>query len=809
MAEMDDNQSISSAYHRLDAHKLSYNEMTVDPSGSIMSREVKMEWRQKLGYCVTCTERPVLLYTLKRSRLNPLWQSKHARSVAGECENGICLRCQKEKQAQEQQQQQQQQRRTNLNNHSNATPAMFGSSTMSGHQSSSSTLGSMTDYITARSNGSSESLRYPQTPVRTERSSFVRHSQHQHHHYPSLPVRTYSNEESIMLLSHHSNSLLNNVHSTPYGGGGTHHHHNGPDRLLAGSHNSPNRGLSRTEHHQQQPQLRAALLPRSSTEHDVPMMPSTPTPYHHHHPRAVGAKNGNDGEDEDEDWPASPHPSALQLPVPTLISPHKRPSSSRQFSCSNFSVASSLSNDFSVPSLEEESMMAVDASTGKTTTTTSGGGGGGAIEDRNTANPTTIHAALQLSEEDKIMDQLRILLRDLQTNPKMAAEVLLYALKSNEEHANVLLFCVESIQVPGEIVTSSVRTPNQSKGMLMCGNVQKGFVHLTFLFVFVNLKYGQGIYRGVLQAMKNHRHCIPLQQASLTLLVEWSEEDDLRPLLIRHGLCDQLSPLLTLHVGDVAIVRNVVALLRLVTLEEEGRVLCQRMNMSQLVVHGMECHANHTQIQTDACAVLSNLAVDVKQKSVAIVSPAILDAVTAALLKQVNVIAATGNSGGRGNNGMDWTVIKSACFTLKNFLYRQENLRALASRDELLQGLETLIQLGPRRSKDAVAVLEKLQLSRVQDESLQTQVLETLQRLWYRPVPEALDDILAVWKEHTWSTRILVVSLHQIQDMLQSNEYTDPSQIDRIVEATKDLEDHSDERVTREVQLLQALLAGE
>ena len=92
MAE-EDTHSVASL-NRLDASKLSYNEMTVDPSGSIMSREEKFEWRQKLGYCTTCTERPVLLFKMKRGRLNPLWKSKEPRTVPGECENGVCFRCQ-------------------------------------------------------------------------------------------------------------------------------------------------------------------------------------------------------------------------------------------------------------------------------------------------------------------------------------------------------------------------------------------------------------------------------------------------------------------------------------------------------------------------------------------------------------------------------------------------------------------------------------------------------------------------------------------------------------------------------------------
>lgn len=303
--------------------------------------------------------------------------------------------------------------------------------------------------------------------------------------------------------------------------------------------------------------------------------------------------------------------------------------------------------------------------------------------------------------------------------------------------------------------------------------------------------------------MKNHRHNLKVQQAGLNLLADWAEDDDLRLDLIRHGLCDHVAPLLSMHVGDAIAVQDVVGMLRLVTLEQEGRVLCHRVNASQLVVQGMQCHPTQGRIQTDGCAVLSNLALDlVDLKSVVVVSSAVLDAVVAALVEQVALFQS-----GRGD--VDWAVVKSACFTIKNFLYREENRRALASRDDLLQGLETVVQKKPRGSKDAVVVFEKLQLSRVQDESLQAQVLEALQMLWYKPVPEAVDEILSVWKEHAWSARILISSIHQIQDLISSQDYADPNELDRIMTASKALAGHADEMVAKEVEVLQAFLVTE
>ena len=299
--------------------------------------------------------------------------------------------------------------------------------------------------------------------------------------------------------------------------------------------------------------------------------------------------------------------------------------------------------------------------------------------------------------------------------------------------------------------------------------------------------------------MKNHRHSLKVQQEGLDLLAEWGEHDDLRLDMIRHGLCDHLAPLLSMHGGDATVVQHVVALLRLVTLEQEGRVLCQRVNASQLVVQGMQYHPTQSRIQTDGCAVLSNLALDMNVKTVAIVPSAVLEAVVAALLGQAALV-------GTSRSDADWEVVKSACFTIKNFSYRQENLRALASHDDLLQGLEMLVQQRPRGSKDAVVIFEKLQLSRVQDESLQAQVMEALQMLWDKPLPVAIDEILNVWKEHYWSARILITSLHQIQDMIQSQDYSNPNELDRILDSSKALASHTDARVAKEVAVLQAFL---
>ena len=79
--------------NRIEPHELSYGEVTVLSSGGIISKQMKLDLRKQLGYCLTCSHIPVLLVDIRRSRINPLWISKKPRTADGECIEGRCLRC--------------------------------------------------------------------------------------------------------------------------------------------------------------------------------------------------------------------------------------------------------------------------------------------------------------------------------------------------------------------------------------------------------------------------------------------------------------------------------------------------------------------------------------------------------------------------------------------------------------------------------------------------------------------------------------------------------------------------------------------
>jgi hypothetical protein len=92
MRDIERRHSIQPGF-RIGALELSYRDMTIDASGSVMSRDQKVVLRQSFGYCTTCMGAPMLLFDIRKSRLNPLWMSKKPRTMESECLDGQCLPC--------------------------------------------------------------------------------------------------------------------------------------------------------------------------------------------------------------------------------------------------------------------------------------------------------------------------------------------------------------------------------------------------------------------------------------------------------------------------------------------------------------------------------------------------------------------------------------------------------------------------------------------------------------------------------------------------------------------------------------------
>jgi hypothetical protein len=61
-----------------------------------MARETKVELRKQYGYCLTCPLVPILLFDIRRSRLNPLRTAKKPLSKQGQAIDGKCIKCRPE-----------------------------------------------------------------------------------------------------------------------------------------------------------------------------------------------------------------------------------------------------------------------------------------------------------------------------------------------------------------------------------------------------------------------------------------------------------------------------------------------------------------------------------------------------------------------------------------------------------------------------------------------------------------------------------------------------------------------------------------
>jgi len=79
------------------AYTLAYNEVSMGSDGQVLTDDKKKKQREKRGYCLECRGPPVLLFTIKKSRMNPLFTTKKPRYVDGLCGNGFCFMCHPEK----------------------------------------------------------------------------------------------------------------------------------------------------------------------------------------------------------------------------------------------------------------------------------------------------------------------------------------------------------------------------------------------------------------------------------------------------------------------------------------------------------------------------------------------------------------------------------------------------------------------------------------------------------------------------------------------------------------------------------------
>lgn len=259
----------------------------------------------------------------------------------------------------------------------------------------------------------------------------------------------------------------------------------------------------------------------------------------------------------------------------------------------------------------------------------------------------------------------------------------------------------------------------------------------------------------VMQALKKFPTSLEVQEVGCYTLSVLAVNERNRPELIRRGACSHLEKSLSHHLGDTSLVLSVFTALRILSTEAEGRRILQDLSLSKTAVAAMQCNVMSASIQRDGCALLSNMAVDSVNKQVSTISKSDISAI-------VNAMQCHNN---------DESVMASACFALKNFTYSEANIRSMNQTEAICNALDMA------RKFDSVFIsaeqtLEKIQISRAQDESLEEQELKALKAM----VAEQSDDpavmvgVLGILKACKWSGSVVTMCFKILKSLALTSE---------------------------------------
>lgn len=212
----------------------------------------------------------------------------------------------------------------------------------------------------------------------------------------------------------------------------------------------------------------------------------------------------------------------------------------------------------------------------------------------------------------------------------------------------------------------------------------------------------------IVRAMESLLSSVNVQTAGCGVIRVLAENNANLAVLVQSGACRCITKALSRHIGEDSFVGEAVGVLRMISLNSDARISLQCLETSKHVAQAMRCNASSAQIQRDGSAFLSNLSIDPEKRSVADVSADILEAILGALESHMD----------------GQQVVASACFALKNLSFSEPNLRTLSKIPGAFGLLENAVSA--EGGDDAYDVLEKMQVIRAEDESLEMQVNESV-----------------------------------------------------------------------------------
>jgi hypothetical protein len=369
----------------------------------------------------------------------------------------------------------------------------------------------------------------------------------------------------------------------------------------------------------------------------------------------------------------------------------------------------------------------------------------------------------QADPTETILDDLKTLVEAMKADDdlEIIAEVLLGSMDMHESNQGIQLYCLQTM---AELFTNAV----------------------TESTVLVSK---------IVRAMNSFTGSLGIQKTGCEVLSALAANSNNCGLLTRTGACKCLSVAVAHHIGDVGLVCNAIAALRMLSVAPEARDELKHLEVNKQIAEAMMCNQGNADIQRDACAVLSNISVDPTQGRVSAVEKDVLDAVVGAL----------------ETHSADSSVTTSAIFALKNFTYEESNLRSCRKISRVFELLLQLVQ--DYDSDDAAFLLERLQLSRAEDESMEEQANSSLSSIMNKSSEEShlVADVVDLMEAFKWSSRTAQACIHALASLVGSSEsHLESLQQDgpfsRFVDC---IELHADDmHIKQEARSLMSLLGG-
>ena len=255
----------------------------------------------------------------------------------------------------------------------------------------------------------------------------------------------------------------------------------------------------------------------------------------------------------------------------------------------------------------------------------------------------------------------------------------------------------------------------------------------------------------VLKSMEKHMDIIEIQENACRVLWALSDCKEHRLIVIRAGGIARLVKCLSQHREHETVMSSALGCLRCMSPESEFREAIRLVEGAKHICAVMKAHPDCIPIQKDCCAILSNIAVDLKTHQVAVVSDEEIESIVACLV----------------NHRTDAAVSASVSFALKNLTFDERNLRKLSKFPHIIPILEaTLVQpretiSDPTSQSDAEVLLVRLENFKEEEAMFEDHVVKSLEESFTRRFDkdDPASDVVDVLQQNDWSAKVTAAAL--------------------------------------------------